>query len=130
MKINNNLGTTVRELEFSFLKETDLGVTHNSLHREDVFKYDNKRLKFRNPGHNDNMEKSCIILKGSYFKDGDFFVGRLKDYPEIFTDDYDLEGLKNRLKESFSLFFNIKIDHINIKVEIDEDSSLIETYPR
>lgn len=102
------------------------------LNPSDAFYYQGLRLKFNNYGYNDVMSatknKSKICLQAKFFKDGEFFVGRLVDYPEIFSDDYTLEGLINRLKESFSLYFNIKTDHIDYVVEIHEDPKLIETY--
>lgn len=76
----------------------------------------------------DIAKKSELKLLATYFKDDQYMIGRLKDYPEIFTEDQNLTDLKKGLLDSFSLYYEIDIDKIDATIEIHEDKELKKTF--
>jgi predicted RNase H-like HicB family nuclease len=46
-----------------------------------------------------------MTLRMVYWKDEDFFVGRLVDYPNVATQGETLEELEENIKDAFELMF-------------------------
>lgn len=118
------------EIDFSSIIDVS-GGSQKTVKPKDDFFFNGLSLKYVDSGNSDtmkHMDKSQLILRATFFRDEDFYIGRLTDYPEIFTHDDDLEKLKQGLIDSMSIYYNIDLDRIHTTVTIHEDPDLQKAF--